>query len=111
MRFTEETFNPSTHVIAVVGELDARCGNRLIQRIAEVEVAYGDRVVLDLTDLSFMDSGGLRGVIDAWLAATDDHASFALVVPRGGRSRRVFELTGMLDRLEVVDTRSQALAG
>jgi hypothetical protein len=59
---------------------------------------------------TFMDSGGLRGVLDAWLRVTDGHASFALVVPRQGRSRRVFELTGMLDRLEIAGTREQAVA-
>ena len=43
VRFAEETINPTTHVIVVVGELDAGAGNRLIRRIEVLDVAYGTK--------------------------------------------------------------------
>lgn|SRR5436309_15641331 len=109
MRLAEQTIEPRTHLIAVAGELDSYGGNRLIERISDMRVGYGHRLILDLTDMSFMDSGGLRGVLDAWLAVTTGHADFTLVVPRPGRARRVFEMTGKLDLLDVAGSREQAL--
>ena len=58
------------------------------------------RVVLDLRELEFMDSSGLRLVVLAERALARPAARFALV--RGTDDvQRVFEITRMRDRLDV----------
>jgi anti-anti-sigma factor len=111
MRLIEQAIDQQTHLISVVGELEGRGGNRLVGRIDAMDVACDDHVVLDLTDMSFMDSTGLSNVLSAWLAVTRGYGRFTLVVPEDGRSRRIFEITGLLKYLTLAGTREQALAG
>ena len=111
MRLIEQVIDEQTHLIAVVGELERGGGNRLVGRIDALDVAGDDHVVLDLTDMSFIDSTGLSNVISAWLTVTRGYGRFTLVVPDDGRSRRIFEITGLFQYLTLVGTRDQALAG
>ncbi|MPY92389.1 MAG: anti-sigma factor antagonist [Acidimicrobiia bacterium] len=52
-------------VLVLVGELDPLSGPSLLARVDEaVEGAPEGRVVLDLADLAFIDSSGLRALVD-----------------------------------------------
>jgi anti-anti-sigma factor len=61
-----------------------------------------ERVVLDLRGVSFMDSSGVHLVLDADAAARA--ASWEpLVIEGPWQVQRVFELTGLRERVDVVD--------
>jgi anti-anti-sigma factor len=63
-------------------------------------------VVLDLRDVSFLDSSGLRLLLR--LHKDFDEAGRRLVVVQGPRRvARVFELTGAEDQLEIVEDPAQ----
>ena len=85
-------------VVAVHGDLDGATAPRLAARLHDVTVGQGNlSVVVDVGEMTFIDSQGLHVLVDAWRQAR----------ARGGRLRierasgstaRVLQITG-LDRL------------
>jgi anti-sigma B factor antagonist len=98
----ETTRNGTVAVIAPTGELDLS-GAALLEdefdRLAsESELST---LVLDLRQLEFMDSSGLRLVVLADMRAREAGRRFVLV--KGAETvHRVFEITRMSERLEFV---------
>jgi anti-anti-sigma factor len=87
-----------------VGEIDLATAGRVRHKIDECVAEGCERVVLDLQDVSFMDSSGVHLVLDADAAARA--ASCELLVIEGPwQVQRVFELTGLRERLRFVDGR------
>jgi anti-sigma B factor antagonist len=84
-----------------VGELDLDTAPLLDQELATVRAGGAARIVLDMRQLQFMDSTGLRLVIRWCTAARDEGFEFA-IVPGPEVVRRVFRLTGMEDEIPVV---------
>ena len=89
--------------VAVSGELDLSSALvfeeelRRIERSSELPL-----LVLDLRSLKFMDSTGLRLILSAHARAINRGRKLAIV--EGGEAiRRIFRLTGVLERLNVVD--------
>jgi len=90
------------HVIALAGELDLDGAERVAQELRRAEVTDARRVVLDLRDLQFIDSNGVRLIIEADDRLRTEGERLALI--RGPRPvHRVFELTGVAERLPFVD--------
>ena len=85
-------------VIALQGELDM-AGAATLE--AELERLDSDALVLDLRGLTFMDSSGLRVLVVNARRAQDRGRRFALV-PGAAQVMRVFDITGMRERLEFV---------
>lgn len=98
----EITDGPLGPVIALSGEID-------MSAVGDVESAIGTSVpseagvvVIDLREVAFLDSSGLRVVLR--LDREQRNAGKRLVVVRGGRRvARVLELTGAERQLEMVD--------
>ena len=87
--------------IALSGELDIATVDQLSARIDRLSAAAGERLVIDLSAVSFMDSSGLRVLI----AANRDAAAggYELVVVTGDSpAKRVLELTRMDEHMQVV---------
>ena len=89
-------------VIVLSGEIDLAAAEALDERIRAGLDAQASTVVVDLREVEFMDSSGLRLVLRL------DHdvreRAGRLVVVRGGRRvARVMELTGADRQLETVD--------
>ena len=58
----------------------------------------GDRpqkVVIDLTGLTFIDSSGIRSLLDSKRRAEEHGVALVVRVPGDGQVRQVLELTGM----------------
>ena len=91
----------ATLVVAPRGEIDlATVG--IVKEALESELMPGDDVVLDLRGVAFMDTSGLRYVLE--LAERSSRDEFALRVIRGPRAvQRVFEISGVEGRLPFVD--------
>ena len=98
----QTTRNGTVAVIAPTGELDlsgaALLEDELERLASEPELST---VVLDLRQLEFMDSSGLRLVVLADMRAREAGRRFVLV--KGAETvHRVFEITRMSERLEFV---------
>jgi anti-sigma B factor antagonist len=84
------------------GDLDIDTVHRVEAALAGLREQGHGHLVLDLRELTFMDSTGLRLVIRWHTAAGDDGFSFA-VVPGPDAVQRVFRLTGMDGHINVAD--------
>jgi anti-anti-sigma factor len=90
-------------VIAPRGELDVAGTPQLEHAVdAGCDGAGVEGVVIDLSGLEFMDSSGLRCVVEADQRVRSRGLRFALV-PGGEPVQRVFEITRMTERLSWVD--------
>jgi anti-sigma B factor antagonist len=95
---------PSRDVVRVVpvGELDLATTEKLRQEIDRLHEAGFNRLVLDLSRLRFMDSTGLRLVLEVDAGSRADGWTFSLV--RGPAAvQRLFEVTNLAQRLDFVD--------
>jgi anti-sigma B factor antagonist len=87
--------------VRVTGELDIATAPQLKQTLAHAE-GRARRVVLDLRELTFMDTSGVHAIVDASARATA--AGRLLVLVRGpSQVDRVLALTGARDRLDIVE--------
>jgi stage II sporulation protein AA (anti-sigma F factor antagonist) len=84
-----------------VGALDLATVNVLEDQFAELRGAGFKRFVLDLSELTFMDSTGLRLILRWDAEARSDGFDLGLVAGPPP-VQRVFELTGTLGRLPFV---------
>lgn len=91
----------ATTFVRPVGELDLDTADELRRVIGEVR-AEGATVVLDLRGLDFMDSTGLRLVLEHADESRRDGFDFA-VVPGSDVVQRVFRLTGTEAMVRIVD--------
>jgi anti-anti-sigma factor len=88
-------------VIALDGELDLAGAAALEQELSRLEADSPDAVVLDLRNVEFMDSSGLRVIVVASQRAQDRGRRLALV-PGSEQVMRVFDITRMRERLDFV---------
>jgi anti-sigma B factor antagonist len=96
-----EDRNGSVHV-ALVGELDLSTVAKVQEELKRVEAASPATVVVDLSKLTFLDSTGLRCIVTADERARAEGRR--MVVVRGPDAvQRVFAITRLDDRLEMVD--------
>jgi anti-sigma B factor antagonist len=79
------------------GELDLATAARLEQALAQ----SGDDVLLDLRGLTFMDSTGVRVLLEA---AEAGPAGLQIVLPPGGDVRVTIEETGIAPLLPLIDS-------
>jgi anti-anti-sigma factor len=90
------------HVIALTGELDLNGADRVTQALLRAESTDARRIVLDLSNLRFIDSTGIRLILSADARSRQDGNRLALI--RGPRAvQRVFELTGIVDLMPFDD--------
>lgn len=89
-------------MIALAGELDLATADEVEQEIVRVEATDADSIVVDLSDLRFMDSTGVRILLSADARSRADGSRLALL--RGPAAvQRVFELSGISDLLPFGD--------
>ena len=90
------------HVIALAGELDLAGAGLLEDELLRVEATDAEEIVIDLRELEFIDSTGVRLIYMADARARRGDARLA--IRRGPRRvHRIFELTDLADRLPFVD--------
>ncbi len=92
--------NDAVH-LSLSGELDLASADKLERELESAEPG-ANVLVLDLRELSFIDSSGLRLVLVA--AKRAGEAGRRLVLVRGPREvDRVFQVTGTSEQLEFIE--------
>jgi anti-anti-sigma factor len=90
------------HVV-LRGELDLATAPEL-EELAIPRVRGGRHVVLDLRELDFMDSSGVRVLVTLHALAQDGDGDLTVVRgPAGSAVRRVLEVSGLEGVLDLVD--------
>lgn len=87
-------------IIAVSGELDLASADQLDEAIRRAEKRATTRwIVVDLEDLSFLDSTGLSVLLEARRRASDDGNRLRFVRSRHDQVTRLLSLTETSDQL------------
>jgi anti-sigma B factor antagonist len=86
------------HTVAFNGELDIAAGPELAAVIARVCAGGVRSVTLDLSGLSFIDSTGVHSILKAQKLCRK-HGCELVILPGGPSVQRLFEVTGLVDRL------------
>lgn len=95
---------------ALSGEIDLASVDPIERELAPTIDPPPAVLVLDLREVTFLDSSGLRLILR--LDRSQREAGGHLAVVRGGRRvARVFELTGAEDHLDLIDAPAQAAPG
>lgn len=100
---------PQVPVVALRGELDLAASRSLATKLGELAGTSGAAAVLDLSDVTFMDSVSLGVVLKAAGRFRRQAKRFVVVAPPGP-VLRLLELSGVKDRLAVAGTREDAVA-
>jgi anti-anti-sigma factor len=87
----------STETVALEGELDFETAFDVEMRL-ENAIHRSKEVVVDLSALEFIDSTGIRTLLEAHRLAQRDGVRLRLL-PGGPPIQRVFEVAGLLDEL------------
>jgi anti-sigma B factor antagonist len=104
----DESVDETTHVVSLRGEIDALTAPRLGSRLFGLADEGIRGVVVDLSEVTFIDSTGIGVLLNALNHFTSRHAQMVLVCPTA-RVMRPFEITGLTNVLSVYESREQAL--
>jgi anti-sigma B factor antagonist len=88
-------------VLTLHGELDVAAATSVLKRLIGLDLRLGQRLVLDLRDVQFIDSTGIRLLLQARAHAERAGAAFT-VVAGPPAVMRVLRLVGLDDQLDVV---------
>lgn len=107
-----QTTTPDTPVpvIAPQGEIDLATSRDLGAQLGELAGEPGVAAVLDLTDVTFMDSIGLGVVLKASSRFRRQAKRFVIVAPPGGSVMRLLELSGVGNRVALATSREAGIA-
>jgi anti-sigma B factor antagonist len=106
-RFSLETRGGSV-VASVHGELDVTSSKRFDDLLSDA-AARGDRVILDMSGVDFMDTTALAVIVGHWRRQVADGGEFLLAGARY-RYTKTLWITGLADRLPMYGTVEEALA-
>ena len=105
---TGSSHRSGVHILAVRGEIDISTAPKVKLAAREAVFAGSDRVVLDLSNTTFLDSTGL-GVIIALARLLRPDGDIAIVNSDPGIAK-TFEITGLAEIFTVCATRDEAIA-
>lgn len=100
-------------VVSIKGEIDVYSAPQLKEALTGLLEADASAVVVDLTDVGFLDSTGLGALVAARTSATDSDVRLPIVSDRD-RILKLFRITGLDGVFEIyptVDAAVSALSG
>ena len=108
MRVETETIDGWLHTISADGELDAYNGARLQEAVISALGSESCWLIVDLLKVEYIDSVGLGILIGAAKRAAEKGGDLAVVCERAA-VRRVFEVSGTAELLNVVEAMPEAV--
>jgi anti-sigma B factor antagonist len=105
---TEHPIDEARHVLAVRGEIDLFTAPELKQVLAEAIEGGRIRIIVDLTDTTFLDSTALGVLIGAVKRLRSRDGALA-IVNVDDNIAKTFEITGLDQIFTIVPTREEAV--
>ncbi len=91
--------NDGSHVLIVAGELDIATAPELEATVGSLCEGGARRIEIDLSELTFIDSAGVRAVLVATDRCAENRSGLELLRSQHAAARRVFELAGLDDQI------------
>jgi anti-anti-sigma factor len=104
----DEAVDDTTHVVSLRGEIDASTAPKLASRLFGLADEGKRAVIVDLSEVTFIDSTGIGVLLNAATQFAGRHAHL-VVACDNARVLRPFELAGVARHLTICDSREQAL--
>jgi anti-sigma B factor antagonist len=95
--------------VRVRGEVDMETAPLLTTALDAAIRETRDAFVVDLCDVAFLDSSGVTVLVRARALLGREERALLIICPPGP-ARRIFELAGIDDLLDLFETRDQAVA-
>jgi anti-sigma B factor antagonist len=106
----ESKAGDSSSVLAIKGEIDVSTAPELRDRLLAVAQTGGETVIVDLSEVTFLDSTALGVLVSGLKRFRAEGGDLRLVVT--GRSvAKVLEITGLVDVFSIFDSVEAATAG
>lgn len=106
----QERDEAGVRVIAVAGELDIATAPELCARLDASRSRRRPRLMVDLTDVDFCDSTGLRALLGAASEVRAHGGRFAIVCPPSGDVARLLGIVGASEWLAIHSDPESGLA-
>jgi len=97
-------------VVSLSGSLDVATSPKLKAELTRASDSGQRNIVVDLTQVEFLDSTGLGALMGAHRRAVENDGKFAIVV-NDGPIERLLNITGLSRVFAVYATAKEALAG
>ena len=108
LRITERPIG-DTKLLELSGRLVFDDGDQILrERIHALVDAGSRRILLDLRDVTYVDSGGIGAVVEMYLHVTKVGGRLALMRP-GPCARRVLQITHLMSALDVFEDEDTAI--
>lgn len=95
-------------IVALAGECDLNGVPLLERELESSDAREADALVLDLTQLEFMDSTGLRTLLSAQSAAAERGQAFAITEGKE-QVERLLRVTGVAEQLRIIASADEQL--
>jgi anti-sigma B factor antagonist len=105
-RTVEESVDDETQLVAIYGDVDLKTARAFRNALDEAAQDTKPRLIVDMSEVPFMDSSGLAALIGAQKAFRDQ-ARLVVVCP--DNLRRIFEVTRLDSIVMVVSSLPEAL--
>ena len=106
---TEENLDDERHVVAVRGEIDLFTAPELKTAVVNAIESGRTRLVVDLSETTFLDSTAL-GVLIGALKRLRSRDGVMTLVNRDANIAKTFEITGLDQIFTIAETREAAVA-
>jgi anti-sigma B factor antagonist len=110
LTLADEPVEEGTHLLAPSGEVDVVTAPKLGRRLLALLEEGKRRLVVDLSDITFIDSAGIGVLLNARRQICHRHGELVVVCPNE-RVRRSFQIMGLTEHLRIYRSRREALAG
>ncbi|HYB22718.1 MAG TPA: STAS domain-containing protein [Solirubrobacteraceae bacterium] len=100
---------PGRAILALAGELDMASAELLRQALEAEDLQREPMIVLDLQQLTFIDSTGLRSILSALEGCRERQQQFA-ITPGSQQVQRLLRIAGVADHLPTIATAGEAPA-
>jgi anti-sigma B factor antagonist len=98
-----------TVVAVLTGEVDMSNAASVRLQIAEAVTPDDDALLVDLSELSFIDSAGLHTLIELGTVLKERRQQFLLCVPHGTTIERAIQIIGLPSAVPVHSDRTEAI--
>jgi anti-sigma B factor antagonist len=106
---TEDALDADRHVVAVRGEIDLFTAPELKQKLTDAIEGGKSRIVVDLTDTTFLDSTAL-GVLIGAVKRLRSREGALVIVNTDQNIAKTFEITGLDQIFTILSTREEAVS-
>jgi len=110
MKISTSIVEDEVVLVEVEGEIDAHTARTLDKTLNTLLAQGHSRLVLDASHMGFISSAGLRAIMFAQ-REVGQRGGQVRVCGLNAPARRIFELAGLDECLQLSDTRQEALAG